>query len=385
MVKGTRKYSGAFSIYKTLALSIIYLYYSFLAASFANMFTFKISKVIPTVNDCIQYEFESPKDYPAYLAGQFLSLVFQRNGKELRRSYSFHSSPAVDEALAITVKRVENGEISRFMHHQLEQGDTLQVQAPQGMFSYSPQTLKPRTIFLFAAGVGITPLFSILKTALLQEKQSRVVLVYSNRNAEDTLFRETLLDWQQRFPEQLHIIWIYSNAKNLFTARLNRFYIEEILHKELIYDKSEALFYSCGPIIYMDLCRFTLLGLGFEAAQIKRETFVLPEDEVDEDDTSSAEPADTNTYQVEIIFNNKHYEFPVPYNQRILDAALARQIPLPYSCKSGMCSTCVATCIQGGVRMDYNEVLMDDEIEQGRVLVCTAHPTSNDTVITYDA
>ncbi|MCX2575974.1 ferredoxin--NADP reductase [Pedobacter sandarakinus] len=347
------------------------------------MYSFRISKIIGQPGDNLTFEFETPSDgYPTYLAGQFVSLVFQGKNKEVRRSYSFNSSPDVDEPLAITVKRVENGEISRFLHHKTAVGDVLFAQEPQGLFSYMPEKSVERDLFLFAAGVGITPLFSILKTALVREDNSIVTLVYSNKTQQDTLFYNELLDWQERYPDRLKIVWIFSNSKNLLTARLNKFYIEQLIKQHLIFNKDSALFYACGPVIYMDLCRITLLGLGFDIKQIKRETFVLPEDEVDEDD-SSEKIVDKNTYSVVLNFKGESYLLDVPWPKRILDVALEHKIKLPYSCRGGVCSTCVATCTKGGVRMEYNEVLTDNEIEKGRVLVCTGHPTENGTTIEW--
>lgn len=349
-----------------------------------NLYQLKVVNRIEQPGDNLTFEFESVgKTFPKYKAGQFLSLIFHFGERELRRSYSFNSSPDCNEALSITVKRVENGEISRFLHHDIKIGDIFTAQAPQGLFTYEPQPELYRTVFLFAAGVGITPLFSILKTALVTEKNSKIVLALSNKSREETLFLKELEEWQAKYPERLKIIWIFSNNKNLLKARLSRFYIEDILKEHLEFDKKEALFYTCGPVFYMDLCRICLLGMGFSSAQIKRETFVLPEDEADDDDTTE-KIVDTNTYTIKLHFKNTVYDLEVPYTKRILDVALENAIKLPYSCKSGMCSTCTATCTAGGVRMDYNEVLTDDEVEAGRVLVCTAHPTMNGTVITYD-
>ena len=348
------------------------------------MFKLQIDKIISQPGDNITFQFkEIDGKYPKYLAGQFLSLVFQGKHKELRRSYSFNSSPDVDEPLAITVKRVENGEISRFLHHKTVVGDVLFAKEPQGMFSYQTDENLERDVFLFAAGVGITPLFSILKTALVREEKSKITLVYSNRSPESTLFYDELMEWQEKYPERLKIVWVFSNSKNLLTARLNKFYIYKLLKENLLFNKDKALFYTCGPIIYMDLCRITLLGMGFDISQVKRETFVLPEDEVDEDDASEAKAVDKNTYSVILKFKGETYNLDIPWPKRILDVALEHKIKIPYSCQSGVCSTCAAYCTKGGVRMDYNEVLTDDELASGRVLVCTGHPTENGTTIAW--
>ncbi|MEQ7798760.1 ferredoxin--NADP reductase [Pedobacter sp. ASV1-7] len=320
---------------------------------------------------------------PKYLAGQFLTLVFDVAGKELRRSYSLCSSPDVDEPLAIAIKRVENGEISRLLHHRTAVGEVLTAVEPNGRFNYKPELLKQRTVFLFGAGVGITPLFSIIKTALIKEKNSKIVLVYSNRSAAQTLFYDELNVLQKQYSDRFKIVYVLSQSQNLLMARLNGELIERLVKENLDFNKADALLYTCGPVDYMDVCRITLLNLGFDQEQIKRETFVLPEDEIDEDDSTERVIKHTNTYNVVLNFKNNIYNIAVPYNKTILDVALENKIELPYSCHAGICSTCTANCIKGGVEMDYNEVLMDDEIAAGRVLVCTGHPTEEGTTIVW--
>lgn len=344
----------------------------------------RVAAVSMQANEVLKVDFETLNAAPfTYLAGQFLTLLFNVNGKEVRRSYSFCSSPYANEPIAIAVKWIENGEISRFIHHQLAKGDLLEATAANGQFVYEPQTGKKRTVFLFAAGVGISPLLAILKTALLAESDSKIVLIYSNRTPDDTLFLQEITHWQNEFPTRLKVIYLYSNAKNLMRARLNGFLINQLVAENIAFDKEDALFYTCGPVDYMDVCRITLLGAGFKPSQVKRETFVLPEDEVDEDDATE-KVKDTNTYSVNLHFKGKIHHLLVPYPKRILDVALAHKINLPYSCSGGVCSTCTATCISGGVRMDYNEVLTDDEVQKGRVLVCTGHPTQNETTIVWE-
>lgn len=337
-----------------------------------------------TAGETLVLTFDTPEGpRPQYLAGQFLTLIFNIEGRELRRSYSLCSSPDADEALSIAIKRVENGEISRFLHHKTAAGDLLNALAPNGLFIYEPIPLKKRTVFLFGAGVGITPLFSIIKTALFTEQESKIVLVYSSRSVGETLFYDELNALQEEYPERFRIIYVSSQAKNLLMARLNVFLIEKIVKAHLQHAEKEALFYTCGPIDYMVTCRITLLRLGFDISQIKRETFVLPEDEADEDDTTEKEIKDKNTYSVILKLNGTEHRLDVPYNRTILQAALDLHINIPYSCRAGICSTCTATCTQGNVHMDYNEVLLDNEIAAGRVLVCTGHPTENETTIVW--
>lgn len=344
------------------------------------MYKFKISAIINHPNHTISIRFEDLSgNFPTYKAGQFLTLCFDFGEREVRRSYSFSSSPDVDEPYEVTVKRVDNGEISRLLHHNTAVGDVIDVMDPQGLFVYEPVAKSNRNVFLFAAGVGITPLFSILKTALTREDNSKVILIYSNSSQESTVFYEDLLHWQKRYPERLKIEFIWSNAKNLMKARLNREYLISLV-KENIDTEVESVFYTCGPLFYMDLCRFTLLGMGFPDENIKKETFHFPEEEEDEDEKEE-EPVDETAYDIILKFNGEMYPLTIPYNKSVLDVGLEHKIKLPYSCKSGMCSTCISQVQEGAVRMDYNEVLTDREVDNGKCLICTSHPIEDGTVI----
>lgn len=347
-----------------------------------NTVPLHITRIEKRPGDNIFIQFDYPQARRLlYLPGQFLTVIFRINQKEIRRSYSICSSPVLDEPLSIAVKLVENGEISKFLHHRTSVGDVLNVLPPNGIFTYETDSEAERTVFLFAAGVGITPVFSIIKTALTVENRSRIVLIYSSRDADSTLFYEELNEWQRLYPERFRLIYRFSSAKDLRYARLNTFAFEELIRDNLKYELTDALCYTCGPIDYMVLCRISLLALGFRLEQIKKETYFIPDDEVDEDDSSEKIVKDKNTYTVILDFNNRTYQLRVPFDKRILQVALEHDIQVPYSCRAGICSSCVATCTAGGVRMEYNEILTDDEIAKGRVLICTGHPTAEGTHI----
>jgi ring-1,2-phenylacetyl-CoA epoxidase subunit PaaE len=346
-----------------------------------KLLSLKISEIIQQPGDNLIFIFEKTPEEINYLPGQFLTLLFPVNGREIRRSYSLFSTPSLVEPLSIAVKLVENGEISRFLHHKTSVGDVLTALSPTGLFTYIPFRDTKRTIFLFAAGIGITPIYAILKTALLEEVNSKIVLVYSNRSVANTLFKDELDEWARKYLERFKIIYFFSDAKNIMMARLNKFMIEQLVVEYMEFDPQQALFYTCGPIDYMVNCRIVLLSLKYSIDQIKRETYFIPDDEADDDDSSEKKVRDQNTYAVEILWNDNTYNLQVPYFKRILEVALENNINLPYSCRAGICSSCTSTCTSGGVRMDYNEVLTDQEVENGRVLICTAHPTANNTKI----
>lgn len=342
-----------------------------------------ISKIIEQPNDVVTFEF-TPDTPLSYIPGQFISLEFTVNNKTIRRSYSLHNSPLLNEPLAVSVKRVENGDISRKLHDSYKVGDVIDAYEPMGFFTFVADANKKRHLFLIGAGSGITPLLAILKSALLAEPLSKVTLIYSNRSVESTLFYNDLEALKRKYPEQLTIIYLWSTGKNLAMARLNRELLEKLVTEQLNVPNEDALFYTCGPADYMLMCRITLLTMGFTQEQLKKETFVLPEDEADDDDgTLQQEDAiDKTTYTVELELDATKHQFEVPYPMSILDAALQQKLDIPYSCKAGMCGSCSATCIEGSVIMRYNEVLTDREVESGKILLCTSRPAKDGVRIT---
>lgn len=306
-----------------------------------------------------------------YKAGQFITLVFSHHDEEIRRSYSLSSSP--DEALlSITVKRIVNGEISRFLLTKVKQGDILNAVEPAGRFMIEDFSAE-KDVFLFAAGGGIVPVFSQLKYVLKRPGKSRLVLIYSNQNEQSILFADELNGLSAKYPDRLKIIHLLSSEGN----RLNNLATEQLVTKNVKYDPANAEFYTCGPFGYMRMIRLTLLFMGFELGQIRKENFVL--------ETIAVTPTALNfpPRKVRIHFKNETYDLIVGENQSILQAALQNNIPLPYSCRVGDCSTCSAICKSGKIAMVKNDVLTDADLAAGWILTCTGHPLTDDVVVEY--
>jgi ferredoxin-NADP reductase len=306
-----------------------------------------------------------------YKAGQFITLVFSHHEEEIRRSYSLSSSP--DEALlSITVKRIENGEISRFMLTKVKQGDVLNALEPAGRFTITDFETK-KDIFLFAAGSGIVPIFSQLKYALNRPGKGRFILSYSNQNKNSVLFEKELDELLLKHPERLKTIHLLSSQ----SKRLNNLVVEQLVRENIKNGVSNAEFYTCGPFTYMRMIRLTLIYMGFEAKQIRKENFVL--------DTVPVTESTTNypPRKIRIHFNNETYAIVAGENQSILQAALQNNIPLPYSCRIGDCSTCAAICKSGKVTMVKNDVLTDTDLSEGWILTCTGHALTDDVEISF--
>ena len=336
--------------------------------------TITIKAITEEVKGFKTFTFEADTNIP-YQAGQYLTLVDYVNGEEVRRSYSITSSPALDEPLTIGVKRIENGLFSRKLIDRAKPGDTWLTTGAGGFFTLPEDASALKQVFFFAAGSGITPIYSLIKTALLQHPHLELVLIYSNASSEKAIFREQLESLALQHP-QLFIEFLYSNSPNLNRARLHRDLFLELLKAHSKAPPEETLYYICGPEAYMRMCTYILQEQAIPKEQIKRENFVIHKTI-----PVKNEPPDTDTHNVTIQSGGKQIQFPVIYPQTILSAAEAAGHSLPYSCRVGRCGNCAARCTQGNIWMSYNEVLSDREVNNGFILTCTAYPIHSDATI----
>jgi ferredoxin-NADP reductase len=307
----------------------------------------------------------------SYQAGQFLTLVFDHHREEIRRSYSLCSSPG-EKQLAITIQRITNGEISRFMLAKIKPGSIINAVEPAGRFTLTENGSINNRIF-FAAGSGIVPIFSQLKYALSHRGKIRLTLIYSSRDAASVLFDEELKSLASKHPERLNII----NLLSIETNRVNNIKVEQFVNQIIKQDTGGTEFYLCGPFEYMRMIRLTLLYMGFEPAQIRKENFVV------ETVVVPTTPANYPPRNIKIEFNNETYDLVVGENQSILQAALQNNIKLPYSCRNGICSACTAICKSGRIEMVKNDVLTPEDLAERLILTCTGHPVNDDVVIGY--
>lgn len=315
-----------------------------------------------------------------YKAGQFLTFLITLHGREYRRSYSLCSTPGIDPFMAVTVKRIANGEISRHIHHDWKVGDVVKSLLPSGRFTLDSMPDLQRDIFLLGAGSGITPLFSILKEALHRETSAHITLIYSNRNERSTIFYEQINELHQRFADRFTIVWLFSDPVHVtgHYRRMNNTLLEMIAPKHLKFGREKAQFFICGPSPYMRTVQFTLTFMGFHSAQLHKENFVV---DTDAKLARVTIPQDSSEKQVTLKHLGKETIFKVLGNETILHAALRQGIELPYSCQGGVCGSCIARCAEGKVWMSVNEVLTDRELSQGVVLTCTGYAQSDVTLI----
>lgn len=304
-----------------------------------------------------------------YKAGQFLTFIFMEGGHEIRRSYSLGSTPGVDASLFITVKRKPNGSVSRRLLDHYLTGDTLTAIEPAGRFVLDDGNIAKKYLFV-AAGSGITPVFAIIKQLLYLHPQTSILLINQSRDEANIIYSTQLEQLLQQFGERLGIIQLFSQplSHRYFPQRLNNTFFETIIKKQLTaHPMPDMQFYLCGPAVFMLMAQFTLKLLHCKEDQIHKEQFVIPKP------LHSKLLHDTSSKQVTIYYKHQKYQVEVAYPATILEAALKQGIPLPYSCKAGICSTCTATCTNGKILMGANEVLTENDIFKGLILTCTGY------------
>ncbi|WP_298711303.1 ferredoxin--NADP reductase [Chitinophaga sp.] len=343
----------------------------------------RITQIVRETPDVWTYRFESTDGKTVkYQAGQFLTFLVDLHGTEYRRSYSLCTTPGIDDHLAVTVKRVANGAISRHIIRHWQVGDIVTSLLPSGRFVLDSEPQAQRDVVLLGAGSGITPLFSLLQQALHEEQQSHVTLIYSNRNEEHAIFRSRIQALEALFPERLTVVWIFSDPLDAAPGirRMNNIVLEAMAPKHLRHDRDKALFYICGPVEYMRMAQFTLTFMGFRPDQLHKENFVV---NTDAKIARTAVPDDSTIKRVHLRHEGGLQTLEVPGNETILHAALRQQVALPYSCKGGVCGSCIATCTGGKVWMSVNEVLTEKELAKGMVLTCTGYAQSDDVTLEW--
>jgi ring-1,2-phenylacetyl-CoA epoxidase subunit PaaE len=285
----------------------------------------------------------------------------------------------LNEPLSIGVKRIENGLLSRTLVDRAVIGDELITIGSGGLFILPDDIKNYKQIFFFAAGSGITPVYSLIKTALYAHPHLSLVLIYSNASPEKTVFLHQLKHLLKTFGFRFHIEFLFSTILELSRARLHRGLLLEFLAKYSAALYNETLFYICGPESYMRMCTYTLQEHDVPKDNIKREDFAI--NAVRKRDAS---PPDKNAHNVFIQFNGQEIDVLVNYPDAILQSAKKQGIVLPYSCEAGRCGSCVAKCVKGKVWHSYNEVLTEKELQQGLVLTCVGHPVGGDVELRID-
>lgn len=311
----------------------------------------------------------------AFKAGQYLSLETTINGEAVRRSYSISSAPH-ENHLTVGIKKIDQGLFSSFANDVLAEGDTLKVAPPEGRFVFVPNHATQQ-LLLIAAGSGITPILSIVKTSLEKSASTKIQLIYGNKSPQETMYQDQLISLEDQYKDRLKITWIYSQS-NVSDALFGR--IDEAIVKYGLKqcDKTPDHTYLCGPEAMIKTAQETLINADIDKASIHFELFTASE---------SAAPSSAKTegkIALSIKADEENYTLESTADKTILAAALQQKIDVPYSCQGGVCCSCIAKVTEGSAIMENNQILTDEEIEEGLVLTCQAFPTSSSIAIDYD-
>ncbi|MEN8798347.1 MAG: ferredoxin--NADP reductase [Flavobacteriaceae bacterium] len=340
----------------------------------------KVSKLDRLTPNSVAITFEVPdqlKTVFEFKAGQYITIKHVFDGKEVRRAYSVSSSPGSNK-LTIGVKKVPDGLFSVYANTEVEVGHVMEVMPPEGRFVYEPGS-NAENIIAYAAGSGITPIMSIVETALESHPESTVILLYGNQNKEETMFLSQIEEWLKKYTDRFFVQWVFSRARydETIFGRIEASTVNFIMRnkfKDRVFDAH----YICGPESMIKIVNDCLIQNDVSSDRIFTELFSSSE--------APGEPKQTKggATEISVTVDDETFTFNMEKKQLVLDAVLDQDIDAPYSCQGGVCSTCIAKIIEGNATMEQNQILTDAEIEEGLILTCQAHPTTEVLKIDYD-
>lgn len=343
-----------------------------------------IKSITPQTEQAICIAFDVSPELQAdfqYQAGQHLTIRHLTDAGEIRRCYSICSDH--NEDMSIAIKKIDQGQFSNWANDNLKAGDQLEVMPPQGVFFQKAAKVGGKNYLGFAAGSGITPILSIVKTVLLQQEDANFTLIYGNRTWKQTMFAEQIMDLKDRFKNRFQLVNVFSREMNdsaLFNGRIDAEKLQSLFKADLINADFDHCF-ACGPDEMMDAIETVLPELGIERSKIHTERF----------NTGTAKKATAeqiesrNEEKVNIVLDGRELIIEVSKeDDSILDAALRAGADLPYACKGGVCATCKCKVLEGQVDMAINYSLEPEEVERGYVLSCQARPITPNVRISFD-
>jgi ring-1,2-phenylacetyl-CoA epoxidase subunit PaaE len=357
-----------------------------------KFYPLKIKDVRRETADCVSVALEVPVDLAEkfrFAPGQYLTFRRHFDSAEVRRSYSICAS-LKDGELRVAIKKVEQGKFSGYAHGELKAGDVLDVMPPLGNFVIKTPPVEHKEYLAFAAGSGITPIMSIMKSVLEDEPNSSFTLVYGNRSKNTIIFREAIEGLKNTYMQRLRIFHVLSREYMdipLFSGRIDAAKCEEFC-KTLVDIKSTDEAFICGPEEMILSVRQRLIDLGMPSGHVHIELFTSPDQPKASHEkwVSAHKDEGGPKSKVSVTLDGVTFDMDVPFNgESILDAALKKGADLPYACKGGVCCTCRAKITEGEVEMEVNYALEHNEIEKGFVLTCQSHPRTERVVVDFDA
>ncbi len=349
----------------------------------------RVAEVKRETPDAVSVRFELPdalREKFAFRAGQHLTFRREIGGEEVRRNYSVCVAPS-EGVLKIGVKKIAGGAFSSWVNDELKAGDELDVMAPHGSFCWSFDANARREYVGFAGGSGITPVLSLMKTALATEPHSRFTLFYGNRNSIGVMFLDEIADLKDSYLDRLSVFHFLEDEEeeiDLFNGRLDRAKVDDLL-STLVKPAHVDAFFICGPGPMMDAVEEALVARDVEKSRILIERFTTGP--LSEAQAAAARALEQKAagLKMSVTLNGRRMNVSFdPAQHSILDNVRAAGLPAPFACKGGVCATCRAKVTAGEVSMKVNYGLSEQEIADGYVLTCQATPVSEGVVLTYD-
>jgi len=355
----------------------------------ADFHHLKVKDIYKETEDCSVITFDVPSEIVnefAFRQGQHLTLKAIIDGEDIRRSYSLCSSP-IDKEWKVAVKQIPGGKFSTFVNETLQAGDMLEVMAPSGNFGVDCKPSEEKNYLFFAAGSGITPVLSMVKTHLTMEPNSTCKLFYVNKTAKSIIFKEALEQLRNQFFGRFEINYFLTKEKRDIELFNGRFDDEKmaVLTKTFIDIPDTNEVFLCGPEKMVHYVSEYLINAGLPKENVHYELFVTGLSE--EDIARQERLAQQNVEGTEVIIVDGGKEFAFTMTKaydNILDAALDAGADLPFACKGGVCSTCKCEVLDGSVEMKINYALSDKEVSQNLVLSCQAVPTTDKVKVDFD-
>ena len=354
-----------------------------------HFYPLRIKKITKETDQCVSVEFEIPESLSnsfQFKQGQSLTMRTNLAGEEVRRTYSLCSSP-LDKKWKVAIKKVEGGLFSSFANENLKEGDELDVMEPVGKFYTELDPNNKKNYLAFAAGSGITPVISIIKTTLRTEPNSNFTLVYGNRSRSSIIFFEELEGLKNKFIDRFSFINILSRERTETPINFGRLDIGKLteLEKLIDYKKMDEIF-ICGPEEMIFCVKNFLEQKDILEKRIHFELFTTSGQKKAEIRNLKSEIETGPSSKITVKVDGRSFDFELPLNSdiTILDAALKQGADLPFACKGGMCCTCKAKLSEGEVEMDVHWGLEHEEIEQGYILTCQSHPKTEKVVVDFD-
>ncbi|MFD1292928.1 2Fe-2S iron-sulfur cluster-binding protein [Lutibacter holmesii] len=346
----------------------------------AKFHTLTIKEIKKETQNAVSIVFDIPtslKPEFEFSAGQYITIKKELSGEELRRAYSICSAPNSNE-LRIAIKAVDNGTFSVFATTILKEGDTLEVSKPEGKFVLETAETNKNNYLGIAAGSGITPVMAMIKATLTNEPNSTFTLLYGNKSTANTIFKAEIDALLNTYPNQFNVQYVVSREEqeNALFGRIDKSNINFVIKnkfKQIVFDKA----FICGPEAMIDTAKETLAENGI--TNIYFELFSAPiatENESNE--------VFEGTCEIKVIVDDEEATFEMDSQTNILTAALKEGLDAPYSCQGGICSSCLAKVTEGKAVMEKNAILSEDEINEGLILTCQAHPVTKKLTVDFD-